>query len=289
MTPRSLRLAAILALCLAPGLLPAQEPAPAPAPTPSPAAAAAAPSPAAPDEEDENPFAADPHKLRQIPAARAQQKWPQLRLRLETWEASALDALRWQDEATGKDSIAKLRDDLVAGKRPGRLVYSPSLLLEQGAKPTTEAIAEWIYPTEYVPPGLPAKLAKTDPSKPVPQDFVKQWSETAGTGKLAYPTSFETRNTGQTLEARVQSVTVEAGSWDVSLSFEDVMTLGKLQYGDAEAHVEMPLFASFRSGSVVRLKEGQWRLFSVMEPPRGLDGKPTDKRWLTLLRIDPQS
>ncbi len=289
MTPRPLHFVAILlALCK---VLPAQE-TPSPPATPPEVkteAEAKAQVRAEAEAANEDPFSGDSHKRPAIPAARARLKPPQLRLRLETWESTALDALRWQDDATGKDSINKLRDDLVAAKRPARLVFSPSLLLEEYLKPTAESIGEWIYPTEYNPPGLPPALPKNDPAKSPKQDFVKQWYETAGTGKLAYPTSFETRNTGQTFEAELQAVTVEAGSWDVSLSFDDVSTIGKLQYGDPESHVEMPLFASFRSSSVVRLKEGQWRLFSVMEPPRGLDGKPTDKRWLTFLRIDPQS
>lgn len=283
MTPRPLSLAAILALCLAPGFLTAQEATP-PATTPP-----AAPPPVAKAAANEDPFAGgDSHKLPGILAARAQQKPRQLRLRLETWEATALDALRWQDEATGKDSIAKLRDELVAGKRPARLVFSPSLLLEEGVKRGMESISEWIYPTEYIPPTLPAEAPKSDPAKPPKESFVKQWYQMAAAGKLAYPSSFETRNTGQTFEAELQAVTVEPGAWDVSLNFDDVSNAGNLKYGQEDSHVELPLFLSFRTSTVVRLKEGQWRLFSVMEPPRGLDGKPTDKRWVTLLRIDPQ-
>ena len=274
MTPRPLPLVSIFLLCLAPGFLHAQEPT---APEPHPAQV----------NPEGDPY--NPDRLLGIPAARAPLKVLQLRLRLEIWEATALDALRWQDEATGKDSIAKLREELAAGKRPGRLVFNPTLLLEEHVTRKAESTAEWIYPTEYIPPGLPADLPKTEPGKPPEKNFLQRWHAAAASGKFAYPSSFETRNTGQTLEAGLQAVTAEPGSWDISLNFDDVSKIGNLAYGQAEAHVEMPLFASFRAYTVVRLKEGQWRLYSVMEPPRGLDGKPTDKRWLTFLRIDPQS
>lgn len=108
-------------------------------------------------------------------------------------------------------------------------------------------------------------------------------------GSHAVPTSFETRNAGQTFEAIVQAVTTEERCWDVSMNFEDVSYLGALSHGAKDLLIEMPIFASFKTGGLIRLKEGQWRLLSVMEPPRGADGKPSDKRWVTLVRIDPEA
>jgi hypothetical protein len=48
----------------------------------------------------------------------------------------------------------------------------------------------------------------------------------------------------------------------------------------------MPVFSSFRTGGLVRLAEGEWRLLSALEAPRGVDGKATGKSWLTLVRVD---
>ncbi|MCW1925398.1 hypothetical protein OKA05_22750 [Luteolibacter arcticus] len=41
-----------------------------------------------------------------------------------------------------------------------------------------------------------------------------------------------------------------------------------------------------KTKGIARLKEGQWRVKSVQEAPRGTDGKSTGKSWLTLVRVD---
>ena len=215
--------------------------------------------------------------------ARAGQVRAPLRLRLETWEGTAQDVARWLDGTPDAAALAKLREDLLNAKLKGRLVFSPAAGIDQSTKDSNESITEWIYPTEYEPPSL----GDPPPADPAKQTEAQKGLESTA-GKFACPTSFETRNTGQTLEAEVQPVTVQAGYWDVSVNFDSVETPGSLHYGDKDSHIEMPLFQSFRTGGLVRLKEGQWRLLSVMEPPRGVDGKASEKRWLTLVRIDPE-
>jgi hypothetical protein len=68
-----------------------------------------------------------------------------------------------------------------------------------------------------------------------------------------------------------------------------VQKTGDLHFGVEGSLIKMPLFNTYRSsGNHLGLKEGHWRLFSLMEAPRGLDGKPVARRWLTLVRIDPE-
>ncbi len=62
--------------------------------------------------------------------------------------------------------------------------------------------------------------------------------------------------------------------------------MGIENYGAKELVLRMPAFATFRTGGLLRIEEGKWQLFSVQEPPRGLDGKPTGKRWVTIVRVD---
>jgi hypothetical protein len=234
---------------------------------------------------EEDPFGGDSaagYNRRSIPVARAGQVRAPLRLRLETWEGTSQEVARWLDGTADAAALAKLREDLLNAKIKARLVFNPAVGIDQSTKESSESIAEWIYPTEYEPPGL---------GSPPPADSAKQsewqkWLESTA-GKFAVPQSFETRNTGQTLEAEVQPVTVQAGHWDVAVSFDSVETPGSLHYGDKDSHIEMPLFQSFRTGGLLRLKEGEWRLLSVMEPPRGIDGKASGQRWITLVRIDP--
>lgn len=237
---------------------------------------------------DPDPFASprDVGSRLAIPAVRAGLKRGALRLRLETWEGTAQEVARWQDTAKGGVALEQLRQDFLSGKTPARLVFSPSIGIDQATASVAESLTELIYPTEYEPPVHPAAAAKEEEAAQGKDNEWKNWLEAAG--DHAVPSSFETRNTGNSLAATVQAVTAEEDCWDVSLSFEDVAFLGTISHGAQELLIEMPQFGSFRTGGLVRLKEGKWRLLSVMEPPRSLDGKPSDKRWLTLVRIDPE-
>ncbi|WP_035608333.1 hypothetical protein [Haloferula sp. BvORR071] len=237
------------------------------------------------DEGNADPFAGG-GKATNLPinADRATQTRAPLQFRMETWEITALDSVRWLDGVKDPAALAKLRDDFLTTKLPAKLIFSPVMAIDQSTKGSNESIAEWIYPTEYEPPELPAAPPAGGAAKP-PNEWQKWLESTAG--KFACPTSFETRNTGQTLEVEAQPVTIDAKKWDLAISFDCVEAPGSLHYGEKDSLIEMPMFQSFRTGGLVRLKETQWRLLSVMEPPRGLDGKPSDKRWITLVRIDP--
>jgi hypothetical protein len=266
-------------------------------PTLAPAQDAAAGKSAQPAPVDEpaltEPLESDPFASPQdvsgklnVPADRASQPREALRLRLETWEAPALEVVRWLDGATNSESLARSRSEILDGKFPARLVFSPVTTLDQSTRSLAESIAERIYPTEYEPPELPPSALKPEATANQEGTWNK-WLESAG--KFSCPTSFETRNTGLTLEAVAQPVAVAESSWDISVNFDSVELVGNISYGAKDLLIEMPMFSSFRTGGLIRLKEGQWRLLSVMEPPRGLDGKPSEKRWVTLVRIDPES
>src|SRR5690606_29598532 len=105
-----------------------------------------------------DPFASEPHSSRRlvIPAARAGQQRVALRLRLETWEGTATEVARWQDEARDGNGFGKLRDRLLAEGSTARLVFSPSLGIDQATGALAESVSERIYPTEYEPPVHPA-------------------------------------------------------------------------------------------------------------------------------------
>jgi hypothetical protein len=248
-------------------------------------------SPVAPEDQavdgmpDADPFAsAGSNEVRGIPTARASVARQALRLRLETWEAPALEVAKRLDSLQNPDDLAKLRSDCLNGIEGVNLVHSPLITLDASTRTSTESISERIYPTEYEPPVFPGSV---DPAK---RDEIKTWVDILEREiGDATPTSFETRNTGQTLEAVAQPVEAETESWDVSTSFDVVAFGGVENHGASKLQITMPMMTSFRTGGLIRLKEGQWRLLSVMEPPRGLDGKPSEKRWITLVRIDPEN
>ena len=235
----------------------------------------------------EDPFASGGSvSPRGIPKARASAVRPALRLRLETWEAPALEVAKRLDELQGSDALAKLRTECLNGAPGVSLIHSPVLTIDASTRMLAESITERIYPTEYEPPSLPKNIGNTTPK----EDFPKNWTEVVQNALTdTTPTSFESRNTGLTFEAVAQPVAVVEKSWDVLLAIDEVRLVANETFGADSLRITMPAFSSFRTSSLVRLKEGQWRLLSVMEPPRGTDGRPSEKRWVTLVRIDPES
>lgn len=286
-------------LLLASPLLSAQEPAPVPAP-PAPAVPEA--KPAEKEEIERTPVDnPTPRSMAQDPfapsfsdsgsgevehgisAARAGENRVRLRLRLEIWEAPALEVAKRLDGLSDAAALAKMRQECLAGAPGVKLVQSPVTAIDASTRMEQEAITEMIYPTEYEPPELPpSTLTPADARKPT--NAWERWLEAAG--KYAVPTSFETRNNGATFEALAQPVTIEQGSWDVALSYRRTEHPGSTHYGDDSLMIEMPIFTTFRTGGLLRLKEGEWRLLSVMEPPRGPEGKASELRWVSLVKIE---
>jgi hypothetical protein len=224
-------------------------------------------------------------KLPGVPADRATKLRIPLRLRLETWSAPAMEVAKRLDELRGAESLAALRAECLAGQPGVTLVHSPVTTIDSSTNMELESISERIYPTQYEPPQIPNSPPLPKGQEAGPKVW-PDWLEKIMTS--ATPTSFETRNTGSTLTAVAQPVAVVEKSWDVVVGFDCVDFAGDTTYGENSLHIAMPVMGSFRTGGLLRLKEGQWRLLSVTEPPRGLDGKPSDQRWVTLLRIDPE-
>lgn len=226
-----------------------------------------------------------PFDVASFPSGRDKELRLPLRIRLETWEAPALEVIKRLDQLRGAETLAALRAECLAGAVGVRLVHSPVTTADASTQMSGESISEKIYPTEYEPPEFPGAPTSGGLGQK-PLKSLPEWMEQIMTS--ATPTSFETRDTGCKLTALAQAVAVEERSWDLAISFEDVAQTGAESFGHDSLRLTMPTFTAFRTGGLIRLKEGQWRLLSVMEPPRGLDGKPSDKRWVTLVRIDPE-
>lgn len=236
------------------------------------------------DSGEVDPFAAPSpsgySSLSAVPASRLKEARAALRLRLETWEVPNLEIARSLDHLGDVAALTKIRDEWLAGKDGVKLLWCPAQGLDASTRANTESITESIYPTEYEPPELlPPSAPKPDPATPIGKAFEAAM-------KSCSPTAFETRNTGHTLEAVAHPVSAEKASWDVALTLEDVELAGMSTFGPDELMVKMPQFTSFRTGGLLRLKEGEWRLVSVMDPPRGISPVPTGKQFVTLVRID---
>jgi hypothetical protein len=270
----------LLALAAATG----QEAKPEPAASPKPEPEMAPEDTDLPDGQDPNdPFASGltSGSAVKIPIVRGKEARTSLQLRFEVWELETKKLTARLDAVGSPDDLEALRKDLFADPAAS-LLHSLVSGTDEKTRTMDESILEFIYPTEYEPPELP-------PSNVDPKDAQKgnsaweRWMATAG--KYAVPTSFETRNTGGTLDT-IQPVQAEEKTWDVSVSFENVSLAGMISYGADDLLIEMPAFASARTSGIVRLREGQWRIKSVQEAPRGTDAKPTGKSWLMLVRVD---
>ncbi len=234
------------------------------------------------DSGEVDPFAAPSSSygsLAKVPASRLKEARAALRIRLETWEVPNLEIARSLDHLGDVTALTKLRDEWLAGKEGIKLLWCPAQGLDASTRVSTESITETIYPTEYEPPdGIPME------KKPEPTSALDKAVSIAL--RSSCPTAFETRNTGHTLEAVAHPVSAEKASWDVSLALEDVELAGMSTFGPEELFVKMPQFTSFRTGGLLRLKEGEWRLVSVMDPPRGISPTASGKQFVTLVRIE---
>lgn len=263
-------------LLLVPWVVKAEEPAPAPAAEHAPVDTAAA------DVAAEDPFAPQGFgsNLPKIPAARLGEARDTLALRVEVWEVATKEWVVAMDRLAKPADIETWRRDRLADGTP--LVHAPVLVVEAKSRNSTESIIETIYPTEYEPPEmLPAAAAEEVMRKNPPQslnDFITRL--TSG----ATPTSFETRNTGVTLEAEIQPVTVGEGTWDISISFEDVVLAKMDTFAPEALGVTMPQFHSFRAGGLLRVKESQWQILAAAAPPAAA-GAAT-RSWIVLIRVD---
>jgi hypothetical protein len=205
-----------------------------------------------------------------------------LQVRLETWEMGAKEAARMMDKARKPAEIEKVRRRLLAS--PGSvLVFSPVLAAVEHSKAETRSDLERIFPTEFESPELSAgafKTAREWKSMVSPERFATLVLE------LAVPKSFAVRNTGRTFETSIQPLGNHPRQWEVWISFRKIRRIGVDRYGAKATPVDQPLFAVFRTGGNLQLREGEWQLLSVQEPPRGPGEKPTGKRWVTLVRVD---
>jgi general secretion pathway protein D len=159
----------------------------------------------------------------------------------------------------------------LAQKKGTDLMTAPSVTARSGEKAKIEIIREFIYPTEYEPPQLPNSVGATGGGN----SGFGGLSQSAGIFPVtpATPTSFETRNTGVTLEI---VPTIGANDLVIDLSFvpEIVEFEGFINYGSpiqspasdflgnpttvtiTENRIEMPVFSSRRVNTALTIYDG---------------------------------
>ncbi|MCW1886141.1 type II and III secretion system protein [Luteolibacter flavescens] len=159
----------------------------------------------------------------------------------------------------------------LAQKKGTDLMTAPSITARSGEKALIEIIREFIYPTEYEPPELPNSIGSS---------FDGGGGGGLGLGSAssfpvtpATPTSFETRNTGITLEIEP---TIGGNDFVIDLRFapEIVEFEGFVNYGSpiqspatdflgnpttvtiTENRIEMPVFSTRRVTTALTIYDG---------------------------------
>ena len=156
----------------------------------------------------------------------------------------------------------------LAQKKGTDLMTAPSITARSGEKALIEIIREFIYPTEYEPPELPNSIGGG-------QGGDQGLGGNAGIFPVtpATPTSFETRNTGVTLEIEP---TIGGNDFVIDLRFApDIVEFeGFVNYGSpiqspatdflgnpttvtiTENRIEMPVFSSRRVTTALTIYDG---------------------------------
>ncbi|HEY1120577.1 MAG TPA: Amuc_1098 family type IV pilus outer membrane protein [Haloferula sp.] len=157
----------------------------------------------------------------------------------------------------------------LAQKKGTDLMTAPSITARSGEKALIEIIREFIYPTEYEPPELPNSIGSSFSDNGL--------GIGGGTSSFpvtpATPTSFETRNTGITLEIEP---TIGGNDFVIDLRFapEIVEFEGFVNYGSpiqspatdflgnpttvtiTENRIEMPVFSTRRVTTALTIYDG---------------------------------
>ena len=156
-----------------------------------------------------------------------------------------------------REQLQNLLDEGKASMLDSQMVTAIS-----GNKATTESIREFIYPTEYEPSEIPSEV-HIDGTKKI--DSAKHEIITAPN-----PTSFETRNTGFTLELEA-TINDGKSTIDLRLAPEIVYHVGEQVWAEfrdqlRNADIKMPIFYTLRINTGVTVEAGKYHLVAMLSP-----------------------
>jgi hypothetical protein len=164
------------------------------------------------------------------------------------------------------------------------------LRARSGEKATTENISEYIYPTEYETAltfnQFSLNTAAEVPSPvPVPPagDFAAPHKYIAP----PRPSSFETRNTGLTLEVE-PTMGGNAPIVDLRIAPDIVTLVDRAKWGQGISEAEMPIFESQRTSTASTVKLGLPHLISTLNRPpvSKVDADSASRIWFAFVTID---
>jgi hypothetical protein len=153
-------------------------------------------------------------------------------------------------------------------KGEAKVIETMILDARSGEKALTESINEFIYPTEYEPPTLPGTFGSSNRADDLSLDDIKILENLFN---FATPTSFETRNLGNTLE--IEPLIGGGDQYiDLRLAPDMVWHTGETVWVERRdslgniAKIQMPKIYSMRITTALTCKEGQYVLAAVQSP-----------------------
>ena len=163
-------------------------------------------------------------------------------------------------------------------EKKARIMETGIVTARSGEKALVESVAEYIFPSEYSPPGLPCGGSPP----PLPK-------EKHG-GRPGWPTAFETRNVGVTLEVEP---TVEIHNKAIDLRIvPELVELLRLetcmehrdQWGDGS--IRMPTFGTLRMNTSNPLVPPPFGFVGLLTPHKKDGGRDFTRKIMLFVRVD---
>jgi hypothetical protein len=159
-----------------------------------------------------------------------------------------------------------------------------------GEKALVENISEFIYPTEFDHGNAP----NTTPAPPIPSDGTKPAIPTPPATPApptvtapVMPTSFETRNTGVTLEIE-PTIGDNDEIIDLRIIPDRVTLVERVKWGQGVSETEMPIFETQRMTLATTLIAGQPQMLGTPSRPpvSKVDADSANRVWVSFVTAD---
>jgi hypothetical protein len=206
----------------------------------------------------------------------------QVQIQVEYVEMSheALTKLLFLAKPKSSDAT-KLREQVqdMVSKNEAKVLETQIAITRSGQKATSEAIHEFIYPTEYEPPAFSGSFEGNPPKNP------PVWSP----GPT--PTAYETRNLGSTLEIEP---TIGGDNRVIDLRFipELVWHVGNVAWHEGKDNlgnpfkVQMPDFYTIRLNTDLMTINGQYTLAGVVSPKNDKGDTDMTRKVMVFVKAD---
>ena len=182
----------------------------------------------------------------------------------------------------GSADATKLRQTLQdrVAKNEAKVLETQMICARSGQKATAEAIHEFIYPTEYMPPEIPISISGEQglPPRKLPT--------------LPYlPTAFETRNLGSTIEIE-PTISEDDDLIDLRFIPEIVWQTGNTSWVEHtdemgnRTQVQMTDIYTLRLNTQLFCKSGQYTLVATLSPKNDKGDIDLTRKVMVFLKCD---